>query len=729
MTFNCGPMDMAVEHLEYTIDAQNKAIASGCFASKYATAAEIPQSGAIWTATDSPQAALAGTGFSADGYFYDALGNQFEPQEKPTPEIYGAEGIEDSQAFINSTATGTRSVLLTEALEYRIGATVAMPELHLHSDCKKAIVNGFAGTGFYISGDVSLTGNILFQGFEGPNREFQGTLHDVSVVTIVPGSQVDLICVDRNVCFERCRNGLRWVQSFADDYLIDQEGSLKRGYFDASSHLMGQGALLIRIGKIGSWHTQTGCHTQTIGDGREVCPLQVYTDGLGFENPLYQEHHCITFSGTHIDTVINRTTTGDSTPGNNFEACGIRTSGYECHVHNNIIKNVTGTQYDCEGIYAKAARSQIHHNILTNSGSFEGAINAKGTDQNAFGTNPEGDYTSVKDNHVFFDEYSHNNNGTIVNMERVGINLDVPHASTMNGNKVVGANRFCYQISGIPNSDNAGCFCHQNESHEAKGWTMFFVRAAIDTLHIRESMIINPQPADRNFYAIHVPPFTTRGNQHRNYDFSEGTIKMDNQSIGPGQSVALLRLDGGAKDFECVRIDDWNFDVKSTGIIRPVMLMSNAASDNGIDFQMKDWKFHNKLDQPPIYSQNFRFKSMCVELKYRWAVNDSAIRPFFDLGMDDRTSADMDITACFVRNTGGFTQRVNASGLYQANGGSVNVLPGSTSITSQGNDPGVNAGIGTISDRLQAFYSGINGVNHCMTAEVDLKTFHSDIQS
>jgi len=696
-----------VTKLNYTTDAADLSIVDKCFTSNFATDQRVTQSGSDWVQTGIVDATK--NGWDADGYFYDAAGKQFDISYERTLERFGAEGLSDENAIVAATASGTKCAYLTDAVDYRINSTVALPKIDFYGKCAKFF--GFNGTGFLLTESLTLCGEITFCEF-GDLTQNQATNHDAAAFRFVPGSEVDHIDVEKGIKFERSRTGIRWVDSLANDYIIDQAGILHGGCFQASSEDMAQGALLIRVGQVDEYLIDGGSHKNTIGAGREIAPIQIYTDGIADDSPLYEQHGEIIATNVVIDTVINRTITGDSTPGNNYESAGMRFGGHDVTVTNNIISRVTGTNADCEGIYVKAGRTQVTDNTLYNSGTQEGAINVKGTDDVDWSLNPKGWYSNVSDNIIYFDEYVHNNAGTVVNLQRTGIQAGVPNGVSLVNNKVVGANEVDYMISGVPNSDNAGAFLHGNQSHNSRSSEIIQVRAACCSLRINDTTIIDPDPGDQNFYAIYVPPFTSRGNLHRDYEFSRGTIKMTNTSMSAGRSLSLLRLDGGAKDFDMVCINDWIFDVTANAQIRPIFLTtaSGAVATNGTDIEAKRWKFHDCIDYSPVYSTNFRPLTFDFDFEFRREIT-TGTTTVFSTALADQSAVCSEFDAfTYRKDTPSIMGKIDTHSLFNVDGGNTTEI-GTPNVTQQGNDSGITTSVVGSGDRINFNVTGSAGTH------------------
>jgi hypothetical protein len=645
--------------------------------------------GARWSATGVVDEEK--TGLNANGRLYDVNGREFVIDATPRPEWFGAKGnTDDAEAFVRaSAATSSHRVDLSAGRQYLITSPCALPEINFNGH--GATINGYNGQGFVTAGNVGLYGEITFAGFENAaDREQQGTAYATCAIRILAGSDLDHLRVGKDVSFIRCRTGLRWCANDTNDQSVDSTSTLVTGYFKGSSDLIGQGVLLLRIGSVGSFEVTGGSHRRCIGNGREVCPLAVYVDGIANNSILYGAHGNIRVSSVYIDTVINRTTTGTSETGNSYECSGMKLSGHTVSVENCIVNNVTGVALDCEGIYLKAMRSSVVNCKMKNAGSVEGAINIKGTDPaNAVDTSPYGHQCDVIGNIIAFDEYTHDNNGTLVDLLRTGISIAAPAGATVSGNKVIGANYTNFAIFGVVGSNNSGMSFCDNKSINTTSDRIVIIVGGLTNFSARNTEVIDPVvPVGGIIVYVVSNPGTgeiQRGLTFKNLQFDGGSINVD--SATPTGVISWLYLDGGQMNVDGVRCDGVFFDVKAPNAsIRPIY-MHSAVSQTGRtvnNIRVENWNiFHPLLNDPVVYGTVVP-ESILINLQWTKSTtaagNIMAQRVILKDGIGGLVS--LDATACKTASADS-RRRHRIEALYEGAGGAA-VLVGATSLTTHG---------------------------------------------
>jgi putative cofactor-binding repeat protein len=161
---------------------------------------------------------------------------------------------------------------------------------------------------------------------------------------------------------------------------------------------------------------------------------------IGLDNneriPQYQTTGAIIVRDNLIENLISTSGLGEA------NVNGILADGYDVVISGNIIRNVYGSAYNCEGIYTKASRLVISNNVLFNAGRNQGAITCKGSAANArAAASPDGYFMTVHDNVVWWPD------GITDDFPRLGIFIDSEYAN-IHDNLIRGASKTAIFVDG-----------------------------------------------------------------------------------------------------------------------------------------------------------------------------------------------------------------------------------------------------------------------------------------
>ena len=364
-------------------------------------------------------------------------------------------------------------------------------------------------------------------------------------------------------------------------------------------------------------------YTNIIGAGREVSAHKCFLDGIAYNSSSYlacKNHYIV---GNTFDTIVNRTTTGDSTAGNNYEAHAIIISGIYAQISHNIIVDCTGNDYDAEGIYSKTRYCHVHDNILIDSCGGEAAINMKGINDDGIitGTSPFGDGSSVKNNTIIFTNYTYMNDVTSVDLAGVltGISATATEGMEISGNKIYGANSNDILINGFEDSDNEGVSVHNNTSFLFRGANSIIFRGGFKNPSMRNNKCLNPTiPATLSaFHAFRFLSVSARGNLNTNL-VCEGNSLVCDISDGRVDSkvVSLVFADVVDYDIEGLTIGDniWDVTIASaTPDIRPIYLVSSTGGKSISGLKMTPNTYRQTLATYPHYFTGSNYDDFVIE--------------------------------------------------------------------------------------------------------------------
>ena len=329
----------------------------------------------------------------------------------------------------------------------------------LHLIGRGGRILGWDGHGFAINGGrVHLEGDLTFEGFEDPVAkvtvdDWQRNNMGATVMGIEPSfldgapdrALVDSIYVGPGVKVLNCRSFIRAsgtrIPNQVERMVINglQTDGCPTGIIMTGSAL--------RSATITNSVFRNG-----IGGGSDVGAIYIGPDDLPIANTAnarneYRKYGGFIVNNNFIDTFVQKTTTGDSRPGNTYPATGILCNGWGVVISDNVVRHITGVNYDCEGIYTKSVAGIVSGNSLYNAGSWEGAIALKGydvqySDDAAVHGKGLGDTSMAVNNVIWFSDHTwhHADSNITVDLTRSGIALNAGNNIVAQGNLIRGAN-------------------------------------------------------------------------------------------------------------------------------------------------------------------------------------------------------------------------------------------------------------------------------------------------
>lgn len=468
-----------------------------------------------------------------------------------------------------------------------------------------SFIKGYNGLGFRLTaGNINLRG-VGFDGF-GDGTDSNKTNYAAAAIRINTGATIDRMDVI-GVRSKNCR-AIVTAGSEANDFIPDTTITVKVvNVQDCDIHTTPM-PVNLRC-KVFYDICMNNNYEDIIGAGRIVSAHKVFVDGIAFNDPVYQDtcNHVVT--GNRFKTIVNRTTTGDSTSGNNYETHFVMLSGVRCVVTGNVGQDCTGNVFDAEAIYHKCQYYEINNNILIDCGSTEGAINLKGLpgDFSGSATSPVGDRGKCNGNLIAYTRDSYNNGGTIVNLVTVGINTTAPRFIDIDRNFVFGANTTDILIQGEEGSTNESCHVTNNVSYRFGGTSSILWRGAFRDPKSNGNSVIDPVCNGAAFWHTRFLAVASRGLSHTNTEFKDNTLRA-NVSDGrmDGKNMSFIEFDTEIYTFGSVIVDSGNFDL-ITGSASPVLRVisvnrQTAAPAGSIDnLIIRDVNFVNNINTPVIF--------------------------------------------------------------------------------------------------------------------------------
>lgn len=531
-------------------------------------------------------------------------------------------GVDDEERLERALNTG-KPVLLNRAIN--ITRTHSVTSLRLVG--AGGSITGGNFLGFSCSGSIEMAGDMTISGF-GDGTEDQKTNYNTAFCRIPTGSKIDHIWLGKGVKARDCR-ALITAGALGSDIMADK--TIEIGHFHselADYRRVMQVAMLRCVTRkaTGAFNNTEDC----IGASRVVGGFLFYLDGLGAGDPAYAKQGTQTFIGDTFKNIINRTTTGDSSTGNNYESHAYMLYGQGAFITDPDCEDVTGTRFDCEAIYSKTKSLYVRGGRFKNCGTEEGAIVAKGAALDADVTgNAKGGITDIRGSVIEFDRYEYDNNGTIVPLVCRGVTVAATYDAYVDV-RVIGANAdadvrldgYLNTGSTIP-SKNAGCVI-KVESERSKSGGAVIARGAFHDLDIW-ARAVDVACVNRNWATIRYHSISGRGFSNRNHNYWHHT-QMNNPNMS-GFDICGVQIDNDSYDIKGLSANDCLWDVVAPGaIIKPVSLKATSSSPVGLatDLQFKDWKFLQPLTSVPFVVDGvFKPKSYEIDFNFQVLLTDN----------------------------------------------------------------------------------------------------------
>ena len=393
-------------------------------------------------------------GRSAAGYESDPINMRLTGAD-PTGKI-------DATPYFNQLRESGRPIIIDG--DYRMDqASYVDPSspgaAGLHLIGRGGRILGWNGHGFVVNGGrIHLEGDLTFDGFEDPVAKaevgnWQKDNQGATVIGIEPSlldgtpdmALVESIYVGPGVRVNDCRSFIRCSGTRTPNQV---ERMVINGLRTNNCHT----SLIFTGSALLSATITNSVFRNCIGGGNDLGAIYIGPDDLPIADTQnardeYRRYGGFIVTNNFIDTVVQKTTTGDSSPGNTYPATGILCNGWGVVISDNVIRHVTGVNYDCEGIYTKSVAGIVSGNSLYNAGSSEAAIALKGydvqySDDPAVHGKGLGDTTMAANNVIWFSDHqwTHADSGVTVDLERTGIVLNAGNNIVAQSNLIRGAN-------------------------------------------------------------------------------------------------------------------------------------------------------------------------------------------------------------------------------------------------------------------------------------------------
>ena len=345
---------------------------------------------------------------------------------------YGAvgDGVTDDTAAIQAAVNGNRAIYFPEGT-YKITSTVNASRLNLVGE--NAVITGFDGVGFLVTKSVNLSGSLRFEDFADlSDLEGQRNNLTTTAIRLAQNSTIEWVRIDRGVSFYQCRSGV-WIadpiQEIASDF-TSTCGSKEQPSWIYSSH--DRGVTPIRIDcPSNNIEVAHGSYTNIISTARVLAAVRMFIDGdliaEGITQEMWDSYGGHNVHNLYLDTIIQRTTTGDSSTGNSFSLNGVILSCNHHNIHDITARDVNGVNYDNELLYFKGRYINIDNINAYNCSDQQGVICLKGSHPDNTTEINKGGSTNISNVRATWDKNTFDNNGTTVTYTSlIGITSEVP---------------------------------------------------------------------------------------------------------------------------------------------------------------------------------------------------------------------------------------------------------------------------------------------------------------
>lgn len=637
----------------------------------------------------------AGDGAAMVGFFH--VGSGAVPvsvtnklRELPvSPMGYGAVGdggADDTEAVELAVLTG-RPVLIDR--NYRISRTIACGGLSLIG--RGGSITGGDFLGFLCSGSVDIGGDITISGF-GDGSEDQKSNFSSAFCRLETGYSIDHVYVTRGVKVSNCRAFIT-AGSLSNDFTADPSISV--------GHLHVEGILTDRVMQVimlrcivvkatGGFNTITNC----IGAARTIGGFIIFMDGLGNGNPAYEMQGSRTFIGDTFRNIVNRTTTGDSTTGNNYETHAYQISGRGVFITDPDCENITGTAYDCEAVYTKAFNTIVRGGRFRNAGTLEGSIVIKGAPPGATVTNnATGGKADVSGVIIEYDRYAYDNAGTEVILRCRGVTVDASYDTKIDA-RIIGANAEAdVVVNGYLDADSSGPQTNRGvslkiESERSRSNGCVLARGAFYDLDVW-TRAVDVQTSGGNWTTIRHLSVASRGIANRNHRYWHLT-HMRNTSLS-GFWVHGIMVDNQEYDFNGLVANDCVWDVVAPGAtIRPFYFDANGASPVGRarSIEICNWTFVQPLTTLPVlFDGVFQPDVLKIDLQFKRVLSDNsavtAAQAWFAQGSSGTVSVEGSLSRVDVAGSGIYQPKL--TGVYYGTTSAVSAIAAATGSAAIGN--------------------------------------------
>lgn len=651
-------------------------------------------------------------------------------------------GVEDASAAFTTMRGLGRPILVIGT--YKLSSPSTASGLHLVG--RGGTITGYNGTGFVVTGgDVTLEGDLTFSGFQdAADPENQSTNYTTAAIRIATGSTISSVSVARGVKFLNCRSGIR-ASATSDDVSIDKTISVSNVHIDGA-YTDG----VIAPFSFRCLYNDVRCVNSTflngVGAGRVVAAFQAFSDGFsGSDLPLYEGVGTVRATGNYIDNFVQRTTTGDQTIGNTYEVKGIMASGYDVFVFGNTIKNVTGVNQKCEGIYLKSVRYKVNDNNLYNSGSIEGAIVVKGETKEDYDDNLGGPPTyhgQICGNTVVFDSYSHNHtaihgSGDTVALTRTAILVDVAEGVSISDNLSVGCNGVDISIRAGANSKEECVSVTRNKSINSTALASINVNGGFAGLTIKENVASTSAATTETSTAlVRIEDTSGRGVRRDNLEVSGNKYIVDRASYTGNVRLVQYTADlYECNNFVC-RDNVLDAKVGSAATVAGIVFSATASSALVDRFVFSGWGFARKVtNASKFYPVQWsgahlnKIRSYDIEADWEFETTDDTNHAVFNVPCSNGNSASASLDLLAHRKDSlGNVRHQKLSALFYDNSGSVAQAGTTATIAdiSGGTASGVSGQLTHSAGNIQVKVNGNTAENWRFKIKARISSVHGD---
>ena len=451
-----------------------------------------------------------------------------------------------------------------------------------------------------------------------------------------------------------------------------------------------------------------------IGASKGLTPYTFYLDGVGNDAAVYKAIGNVRFTNNYANTIVNRTTTGDSSGGNSYESHLLKASGEKIIIKGNIVNDCTGTNTDCEAFYTKARYTLISNNVLIDAGSNEAAINAKGiaSDSPTSDTSPFGEYVNINNNMVVFTRSSYDNNGTTVALDTVGIHAAVPSRFNVSNNTIIGANANDIVLDGTvgPATQNSTSIVSGNISDGTSGLSSIKYRGAFKRTKAFGNICSNVKADGKSFSMFSLLSVNNRGVTNKANEFTNNLLTLgDATSNESGFVHSFITIDAENYNYDTLIVNSNTIDIQTTDAsARPIYVTKQTSGFTGTVSKLIV-KYNNFLNKDYVLGPCFFDVlplSYDLDIEYDWTSTANTAQNAILLGTANLTNIDAEIRVFSTRtDVRGAAQRDISNFIGYTASGTLTAI-NNTAESAVGNASGIGVTLAVIENDLRVRISG-----------------------
>mgnify|MGYP001410284249 CR=1 FL=1 len=498
------------------------------------------------------------------------------------------DGVTDDTAAIQAAVNSNRSISLPEGT-YKVTATINASRLNLTGE--DAVIKGFDGVGFLVTKSVNLSGSLRFEDFADLS-DLEGQRYNLTTTAIrlAPNSTIEWVRIDRGISFYQCRSGV-WIADDTKEIASDLSstcGSKEQPSWIYSSH--DRGVTPVRI-DCPSYNVEVahGSYTNIIGKARVLACVRLFIDGdltgAGINQEQWDAMGGHNIHNLYFDTVIQRTTTGDSSTGNSFALNGVILSCNNHNVHDIVAKDVNGVNYDNELLYFKGRYITINNINAQNCSDNQGVICLKGSHPDDSTKINKGGSTNISNVRASWDKTTFDNNGTTVTYKGlVGIDVEVPVDVHVSDCTFIGGGMGVL-VNCTPFHNKECVFDNINVVNQTFSQPGLRIRGVASDITARVNRI-NPTPSVLSGSPVIFVLEDVNGRDNNNvpgsYDFSGSKLVADGSAASYLSLVSVSnKVDSDAPGIGFLRINNCSIEDTSKTIAYIFCLYQTGSANPG----------------------------------------------------------------------------------------------------------------------------------------------------